>query len=1397
LVEDVSERLKWDFIAEFGFTSRVGRTLEKSAAAVAQFRDQDLDSFWQTLLQRLKNEVGELRDLELKNLKIFVYGFLDQMRVSGGFYNSSLKAYIEDLGHYFRLGFFKWMPNFGKRARLPVFLHLGGRSKTFQKLYAPLGSQRTWPMLWAEKIFMGEAVSAKARVPEILEKTVSELVRHGIVKETESRDAKIWSLKTDNFEIVTDVSQVRCNECHHLHYVSSNVLPVWEGAACMRRGCPGDYSPETVTSSYYKKLYSTGDIQRIFAAEHTGLLERDEREQLERDFKSSNPLPWSPNLLSSTPTLEMGIDIGDLSSLILCSVPPAQANYLQRIGRAGRRDGNSLNITIANARPHDLYFFADPTEMIAGKIESPGIFLDASEVLKRQYLAFSFDHWASSGVPATAIPNRLIKALNVVEASDTTKFPYTYLDHISQYQSEILEKFKNMFIEDLSPEALDKIEAFSGDQDSNPIPYDILTRLQGMVRERESLKAKLQSATRQLREKERQELRDQNYNEELDELRMEKDALHGLIKKIDNKDTLQFFTDEGLLPNYAFPEAGVVLKSIIFKKRRNPQPGEGNYESKVYEYERASASAIRELAPLNEFYAGGRHVEINRVDLAVSDIEDWRLCQSCSYSEAIALGDDKPVCPRCGDEMWRDEGQKQSFLRMRQVFANRLDRDSRISDDADQRDPKFYNEQILVDFDPRDVISAYKVDEGDLAFGYEFVRRIKLKEVNFGESSGFSQERRFAGVTMERPGFTLCKGCGAVKKANGEIEHAFTCNQKKKSQDDVETKCVYLYREFDSEAMRILLPATSIALDDKALQSFIAGIHLGLKLKFGGDIQHLESTVQQAPIEGTNYSKKVLVIYDRIPGGTGYLKQLTKDSSALMEVLELALNHLKSCHCATDADTDGCYRCIYAYRHSHRMADTSRNEAILLFSKILEKKNEIVTTKSIDDVDVSSLLDSELEVRFIKSLEKITAIEGPKVVKHHIVNGKPGWMLSIGEGDKRQSYSIEPQVRIGEEHGVAVRSKVDFLIRPLRTSPIMKPIVVFTDGLTYHRDRLGKDTAQRLALLQSGKFNVWSIPWWDVESVYSDQGDYCANYLLPSRALKGDVFSNFIVGFSAPIELNRLHERSSLEMLMKYLSAPDENGWRKMAGIYGAIHCSAEVFASSGERSELFNLVETMLPSQFSTAITGLSSGLWGLFKDDASIRDIVSLSKAVAIDSTTFKTLSADCVRVVIHLDDRPETLQAARFRNVWAGFLKLLNLYQFLPHFYFTTQTGIESDVYKAIQPLGHHPGATEVNVDGSELEEIKELLSEDVFEMLKVILGYGAAIPVVGYEFENQKGVVLGEAELAWPDKKIAFVYSSYWNELNSFQEKGWKLFKMEEVLSSPEKVRSLFEKGSVDE
>src|SRR5699024_11957674 len=88
-----------------------------------------------------------------------------------------------------------------------------------------------------------------------------------------------------------------------------------------------------------------GDMRRVVAREHTSLLATADRLRYETAFKNSAQAPGSLNVLVATPTLEMGIDIGDLSTVLLASVLRTVASYLQRVGRAGRQTGNALDVT--------------------------------------------------------------------------------------------------------------------------------------------------------------------------------------------------------------------------------------------------------------------------------------------------------------------------------------------------------------------------------------------------------------------------------------------------------------------------------------------------------------------------------------------------------------------------------------------------------------------------------------------------------------------------------------------------------------------------------------------------------------------------------------------------------------------------------------------------------------------------------------------------------------------------------------------------------------------------------------------------------------------------------------------------------------------------------------------
>jgi len=235
-------------------------------------------------------------------------------------------------------------------------------------------------------------------------------------------------------------------------------------------------------------------------------------------------------------------------------------------------------------------------------------------------------------------------------------------------------------------------------------------------------------------------------------------------------------------------------------------------------------------------------VEIEQVDLNVSEIEEWRLCNNCNFTEELILTKDvHATCPNCGSAGWNDSAQKTQMLKLRQVYARSNVRDARISDDSDNREPKFYNRQMLVSFEPQAIMQAYKIDSDEVPFGFDFLSKVSIKDINFGVPDNQSEQISVAGEIAPRTGFSVCNKCGMVKKGN-KIKHDLTCSYRGNelaSQDpDNFIDCLYLYRELESEAIRIVLPVSSYSAGSAYEASFASAIQLGLKKYFKGSIDH-------------------------------------------------------------------------------------------------------------------------------------------------------------------------------------------------------------------------------------------------------------------------------------------------------------------------------------------------------------------------------------------------------------------------------------------------------------------------------------------------------------------------------------------------------------------------------
>ena len=125
------------------------------------------------------------------------------------------------------------------------------------------------------------------------------------------------------------------------------------------------------------------------AAEHSAQQSATKLSEYENCFKRGKL-----NVLSCSTTMEMGVDIGGLSQVAMNNVPPHPANYLQRVGRAGRRgETQALGFTICKDNPHDRNVFADPMWPFKTHVPSPHVTLDSTRIVERHINSMILAHF--------------------------------------------------------------------------------------------------------------------------------------------------------------------------------------------------------------------------------------------------------------------------------------------------------------------------------------------------------------------------------------------------------------------------------------------------------------------------------------------------------------------------------------------------------------------------------------------------------------------------------------------------------------------------------------------------------------------------------------------------------------------------------------------------------------------------------------------------------------------------------------------------------------------------------------------------------------------------------------------------------------------------------------------
>jgi DEAD/DEAH box helicase domain-containing protein len=703
------------------------------------------------------------------------------------------------------------------------------------------------------------------------------------------------------------------------------------------------------------------------------------------------------------------------------------------------------------------------------------------------------------------------------------------------------------------------------------------------------------------------------------------------------------------------------------------------------------------------------------------------------------------------------------------------------ADESDDREQESYRLLELIEVEEgAQTGEARLIETDDMVFGYELLPRATLREINFGRQRDLSTSTPIAGEHIEQRGFQVCTACGRVQDSpppgvTAKSEHLPWCKVRTAGAPE-DFVAVGLYRHNTSEAIRVLLPVADHEVGE-VLNSVRAALELGFRRKFGGQPAHLRITTMSEPAGASR--QRFLVIYDTVPGGTGYLAELWRQGE-LFTVMALALDAMKRCRCVGFDGLDGCYRCVYAHQHQRELASISRKRAVELFEAILGKRDQLKTIPSLSAVNLDSLLESELERRFITALRK-TATERRWRWTETAFGGRQGFRIVIADD---LAWEVRPQVDLGPAEGISRRCRPDFVLVPVGRAT--RRIAVFTDGFEFHaqptlkRARIEDDIAKRLAILNvsdslapSERHWVWSLTWTDVAAALGDGGvgvDAMLGNVEPKTfGLLGEKLIAKIPG-GARAPSRELGGAESFNLLIRWLADPDQPAMMRTVVALGVASLDLKRRLRSATAEAVRDSLAAGVKRPTQDSLVAEPTGT--VF---AALHERPAVALLLHAPGGEFARNNYGALRAQLRLYDLQDDRQREGFERSWRTFLQAWNLLQFQEVDVTSSERLLATGEGEPEIPL-RTPTPTPIAAEAPRLRaELAALLSDfpECEKLLRLLGARDLPAPHEPYEDFILDGTAR-DVDLVWYTSRVALCYGLNINDRRHFEKGGWIAF-----------------------